>query len=259
MLWLLVCSSGQAGGSIVSLSLTLFCRMAPSSAAFSRASLFGSRHSERSSAPWDGPRTAPGLSDCAVAAVSLLGCRRSVRDPANAGLVNADPELQQYVRSVKLSAEDVRSKMRSVAKPVFERQVGVCSRQDSGFWGLGSTCIPSSWGDAVRDVGGFRPLLGSLASPGAGRLLPGRVGMHVAMVPFWCFATDPGRGCSVCGIVSFLVSSKPRSLHTSSTTLHPTDQDCHLRWRACLETDSPVRTTPAVPRAVSCPTDGCPA
>lgn len=56
----------------------------------------------------------------------LLRPCRSVRDPANAGLVNADPELQQYVRSVKLSAEDVRSKMRSMAKPVFERQVRVC-------------------------------------------------------------------------------------------------------------------------------------
>lgn len=58
--------------------------------------------------------------------VLVILCCRSVRDPANAGLVNADPELQQYVRSVKLSAEDVRSKMRSMAKPVFERQVGVC-------------------------------------------------------------------------------------------------------------------------------------
>lgn len=48
---------------------------------------------------------------------------RNVRDPANAALVNSDPELQQWVRNVKMTAEDVKSKMRNTAAPLFAAQV----------------------------------------------------------------------------------------------------------------------------------------
>lgn len=53
----------------------------------------------------------------------LLVLCRNVRDPANAALVNSDPELQQWVRNVKMTAEDVRSKMRNTAAPLFAAQV----------------------------------------------------------------------------------------------------------------------------------------
>lgn len=46
-----------------------------------------------------------------------------MRDPANAALVNSDPELQQWVRNIKMSAEDMRSKMRNTAAPIFAKQV----------------------------------------------------------------------------------------------------------------------------------------
>lgn len=46
-----------------------------------------------------------------------------MRDPANAALVNSDPELQQWVRNVKMTAEDVKSKMRNTAAPIFAAQV----------------------------------------------------------------------------------------------------------------------------------------
>lgn len=55
--------------------------------------------------------------------VRLLALCRNVRDPANAALVNSDPELQQWVRNVKMTAEDVRSKMRNTAAPLFAAQV----------------------------------------------------------------------------------------------------------------------------------------
>jgi hypothetical protein len=47
-----------------------------------------------------------------------------VRDPAWAAVVNADPELRQYVRNVKMSAEDQKARMRTVAAPIFAAQVG---------------------------------------------------------------------------------------------------------------------------------------
>lgn len=50
---------------------------------------------------------------------------RAVRDPANAAVVNADPELQQYVRNVKMSAEDMKAKMRTVAAGIFAAQVNL--------------------------------------------------------------------------------------------------------------------------------------
>ena len=37
--------------------------------------------------------------------------------------MNADPELQQYVRNVKMSVEDQKAKMRSVARGIFAAQV----------------------------------------------------------------------------------------------------------------------------------------
>lgn len=49
---------------------------------------------------------------------------RNVRDPAWAAVVNGDPELLQYVRNIKLSAEDQKAKMRNLAAPVFAAQVG---------------------------------------------------------------------------------------------------------------------------------------
>jgi hypothetical protein len=51
-------------------------------------------------------------------------CCRGVRDPAWAAVVNADPELRQYVRNVKMSAEDQKARMRTVAAPIFAAQVG---------------------------------------------------------------------------------------------------------------------------------------
>jgi hypothetical protein len=55
-----------------------------------------------------------------------------VRDPANAALVNSDPELQQWVRNVKMTAEDVKSKMRNTAAPVFAAQVGFATAHQVG-------------------------------------------------------------------------------------------------------------------------------
>lgn len=48
-----------------------------------------------------------------------------MRDPANAAMVHADPELQQYFRHVKMTAEDTKAKMRNVAAPIFAQQVCV--------------------------------------------------------------------------------------------------------------------------------------
>jgi hypothetical protein len=38
-------------------------------------------------------------------------------------VVNADPELRQYVRNVKMSAEDQKARMRTMAAPIFAAQV----------------------------------------------------------------------------------------------------------------------------------------
>jgi len=46
-----------------------------------------------------------------------------VREPANATIVNADPELKQYVRNVKETADDMKVKMRNVAAGIFAAQV----------------------------------------------------------------------------------------------------------------------------------------
>jgi hypothetical protein len=59
-----------------------------------------------------------------------------VRDPANAALVNSDPELQQWVRNVKMTAEDVKSKMRNTAAPLFAAQVGLAMTQVGSWCGV---------------------------------------------------------------------------------------------------------------------------
>lgn len=51
-----------------------------------------------------------------------------MREPANNAIVNADPELQQYVRNVKQTADDMKVKMRNVAAGIFAAQVR-CSEQ----------------------------------------------------------------------------------------------------------------------------------
>ena len=76
-----------------------------------------------------------GLKRCLTSAIShilqftmltgVVCVRRAVRDPANAPIVNADPELQQYVRNVKMSAEDMKAKMRNVAAGIFAAQVRI--------------------------------------------------------------------------------------------------------------------------------------
>lgn len=64
-----------------------------------------------------------------------------MRDPANAQLVNSDPELQQWVRNIKMSAEDFRSKMRNTAAPIFAKQVGlVAANTHPGGWAAWRKC-----------------------------------------------------------------------------------------------------------------------
>jgi hypothetical protein len=64
-----------------------------------------------------------------------------VRDPAWAAVVNADPELRQYVRNVKMSAEDQKARMRTVAAPIFAAQVGQLQLQLAALLLLQLMCM----------------------------------------------------------------------------------------------------------------------
>jgi hypothetical protein len=68
-----------------------------------------------------------------------------VRDPAWAAVVNADPELRQYVRNVKMSAEDQKARMRTVAAPIFAAQVRQGPASYNAAWqlhGRALACLP---------------------------------------------------------------------------------------------------------------------
>ena len=80
--------------------------------------------------------------------------RHAVRDPHYTAMVNADPELAQYVRSVKISLADQIQKMRELAKRVWDEQVGGIMKEGAKHAGWLSMQVEGARVDEIEgDMG----------------------------------------------------------------------------------------------------------